>query len=396
MSIGEWIIDRLPSSKRAVRQNRDEIDALRRENAALSERLGRIEGMVAGLDPRLADVAGRLGGIEAGLRGIAEQGARSEVLEWSLYRREGEGDAAARRRLFSEMPAVGDLSRLLQLGCDQLLADFDEICAREGLSYWALSGTLLGAVRHGGFIPWDDDPDLGMMRDDIRALGSACAGTAFEVSVQLDPVGVCRQVRFRRRDAQNPCFIDLFIHDWSALDADAAYDARCERREAFDRALFADPKLADARAAWDPHAVEQDPAEGAWLAGLFDRAVEDLLEAGAIGPREGARSIVWSVDDLGGRFAYPAAFPVADVFPCTRLPFGYGSVLVPAAGPEILHRIYGDYLQLPGDIKTHFRHVDDRALRRGEVQEAIAATLSPERRAEFDGVLASWNEAGAR
>ncbi|MBR4574931.1 MAG: LicD family protein [Lachnospiraceae bacterium] len=47
-----------------------------------------------------------------------------------------------------------------------ILSDLDEACARSGLSYCAEWGTLLGAVRHGGFIPWDDDLDICMKRSD--------------------------------------------------------------------------------------------------------------------------------------------------------------------------------------------------------------------------------------
>jgi lipopolysaccharide cholinephosphotransferase len=44
----------------------------------------------------------------------------------------------------------------------------DEICGRYGLTYYALGGTLIGAVRHQGFIPWDDDVDIGMPRPDFE------------------------------------------------------------------------------------------------------------------------------------------------------------------------------------------------------------------------------------
>ena len=42
------------------------------------------------------------------------------------------------------------------------------LCERHGLTYYMLGGTMLGAIRHKGFIPWDDDIDLGMPRDDYE------------------------------------------------------------------------------------------------------------------------------------------------------------------------------------------------------------------------------------
>lgn len=67
-------------------------------------------------------------------------------------------------------PAKDQDLRLLQQ-CDAvLLSIFSKICERNGLCYWLDYGTLLGAYRHGGFIPWDNDTDVVMPRNDYDRL----------------------------------------------------------------------------------------------------------------------------------------------------------------------------------------------------------------------------------
>ena len=50
----------------------------------------------------------------------------------------------------------------------ELLEQFDRVCKKHGLRYFVYYGTLLGAVRHQGYIPWDDDIDVVMFRDDYE------------------------------------------------------------------------------------------------------------------------------------------------------------------------------------------------------------------------------------
>ncbi|MDR0799236.1 MAG: LicD family protein [Dysgonamonadaceae bacterium] len=60
--------------------------------------------------------------------------------------------------------------RPLQLRLLNILTTFDQVCRERGLRYYLMAGTLLGAVRHQGFIPWDDDIDVGMPRADYNLL----------------------------------------------------------------------------------------------------------------------------------------------------------------------------------------------------------------------------------
>ena len=59
---------------------------------------------------------------------------------------------------------VSDIHRVL-LG---MMKDLDAVLRKHNIPYWLVGGSALGAVRHGGFIPWDDDMDIGMLRKDYE------------------------------------------------------------------------------------------------------------------------------------------------------------------------------------------------------------------------------------
>lgn len=76
----------------------------------------------------------------------------------------------------------------------ELLQAVDEICRKHDINYWAACGTLLGATRHGGFVPWSDRFTLCMMRPDFNRFCDAAAvdlaGTDFEVADEI--ASVCK------------------------------------------------------------------------------------------------------------------------------------------------------------------------------------------------------------
>jgi phosphorylcholine metabolism protein LicD len=79
-------------------------------------------------------------------------------------------------RLYPDQRAAGATPlRQCQLVMIRMLKIMDHICGSEGISYWMTAGTLIGALRHGGMIPWDCDIDVAMTEEDADAFHKVAA-----------------------------------------------------------------------------------------------------------------------------------------------------------------------------------------------------------------------------
>ena len=122
--------------------------------------LGRMKYMVlCNLPYRLREIAGRIAKKCRRRKDRSLEAKLEDIRNLLIYN----------HPISSVPPATGKL-RLLQDGNTVLLALFARKCRENGLRYWLDYGTLLGAVRHRGFIPWDDDLDVSMMRPEFDRL----------------------------------------------------------------------------------------------------------------------------------------------------------------------------------------------------------------------------------
>ena len=85
----------------------------------------------------------------------------------------------------------------LQSILGDILREFDSICRKEGIQYSLAYGTMLGAVRHKGFIPWDDDIDVFMWKDEYIKLKKCISNSLSE------------NYKFVEPSDMNPYFFDL-------------------------------------------------------------------------------------------------------------------------------------------------------------------------------------------
>ena len=121
-----------------------------------------------------------------------------------------------------KLPVAKGLTREIQLGNFVLLKEFDYVCKLNNLNYWLDFGTLLGAVRHKGFIPWDDDIDVSMPRNDYNNIISLFNKSTKNPDIYIEVI----------RSKHTPCmqylkilhkklpflWVDIFPYDYTHIE----------------------------------------------------------------------------------------------------------------------------------------------------------------------------------
>ena len=114
-------------------------------------------------------------------------------------------------------PATDPDLRILQLCNVQFLRIITKECERLGLTYWLDFGTLLGAVRHKGFIPWDDDMDIAMPRKDYNRALTELRDALSKYDVELNEDN---QIGVGFKHNQTGVWCDIFAVDDYYYDGD--------------------------------------------------------------------------------------------------------------------------------------------------------------------------------
>lgn len=252
-----------------------------------------------------------------------------------------------------------------------LLAEFRRLCEKNGLTWWIAFGTLLGAVRHRGFIPWDDDVDLFMPRADFDRLQNmtneqfGTEGAYFLQNTRTDPACVQSLIRFRRGDTTD-------IRDY-----DLSYARRHPGQPAYNMginlAIFPLDTVPSSRLCFSLQSRTAYLLRGiCYRATNPDRGkpVQHFVCAAVYRAVGGQRLMRWLHrlyraprrirEDLVQNFEglYPAShlWPKADFDKTIRLPFEDIDVPAPAGCDDILRRTYGDYRQFPPEEQRTGRH----------------------------------------
>lgn len=283
------------------------------------------------------------------INGLEKEVQKSSVFSiqmlWQLFRKPNENIEETKKRFFHTFEDNNEKLHLVHLCLVRILSDFDRICRENDLCYWIDYGALLGAYRHGKCVPWDDDLDVGMMREDIYRLRDILKDdphyrVAF-LQAYLD--GYIRFVRFMTTDPENPCFIDIFFNDYCDDDSNSIWEKHCEVRR--ETVALSYPLRRQIQG--DPDA---DISEKVFA--FLDEQVEKEQK---VVHQSGRKDyIFWATDNFS--FWTKNIFAHDDLFPLKKVTIDNVECFAPNQIEKRLNQLYGDFYALPNDIGR--KHID--------------------------------------
>lgn len=250
----------------------------------------------------------------------------------------------------------GSVLRRQQLRMLDMLKFIDDVCKKHDIKYWLSSGTLLGAVRHGGFIPWDDDLDIEMLKGDYRKLMKILRKMNDERYVlqthETDPDYIYPYAKLRDRHSlvkdhniyekrykYNGIFIDIFpLEPSSSL----ALSKTANFLQFFFLSRIALLHNKFLRKCLFPVAY-------AVVRHVLHPCISFLSKIGAKGQlRHAQGSFFWNVRN------------VEDIFPLQSMDFEGTPLPVPCHVDRYLSKLYGDYMTLPDldGIEPHLSEIE--------------------------------------
>ncbi len=268
------------------------------------------------------------------------------------------------------MAADSELLRELQLVNLRTLRKLDQVCRKYDIRYWAAFGTLIGAIRHKGFIPWDDDLDVCMMREDFDKLCRVpeeewgpdccfCTPSSPEeyhdrffgrVYVKDSHIQSYVDVENWRNWSDNKSWstkmmCDIFVWDHVPDDDDEYYKLhdQLKKIEHMDYKWVKSKAWTSSRNPLKIAKVLAKRARGGWLRARYkepwkelDRKVLEIIRSHPAGNRIGCYNT-----SLHHIYEYD------DVFPLTTAQFEDLEVPVPKEWDKLLTMDYGDYMTPP-------------------------------------------------
>ena len=239
----------------------------------------------------------------------------------------------------------GSTLRKAQLRMLEILKAVDKICQKHNIEYFLDAGSLLGAVRHGGFIPWDDDLDIAVRKEDF---GRLC-----KILKQELPDNMVFQDRFT--DWNMPIIIAKVRDKNSYIYEDSCTDRLKEKGLFID--IFPVEKVPSIR--WKRIV---DYPYGHCIRGIHNYTdTKDKILSYIVFPFSWIlvqltrfANIFIPLEKIAPCYGWKPTYNnyfQSDVFPTKRMLFEGFQARVPNNSDAVLKALYGDYMQIPPEEK---------------------------------------------